>query len=809
MKSTLYLIFLFLASPFTILAQSIEGGNIKGKTAIRIPADYKTPNGDILNAKAERSKSGDPIWFVFSDRENNKTYSDKNCTQELGTINFLEAFIVAQETDDAVRLIAYDGAELPFEIKGGKAIFKSTAYEKGWIKKKYLLLWQNCLVDKSTKYSIKAISVKKVPDNGDYSALLKKGVLDIYNNPKFSKETLLEKDVRLFQYFFVYKEDKENGAFLLSKTISTYTGSATVDILGWVSVNQLHLWNNAMCLRTNLDLKAIAERKEKNIDVKFFKTFEDAKKFSNEGSAANNLLFLYSDPSDENIKDNPYFYGFPIIDSTKDRNIYKTGYITDTKSKFNKTVFKARDQAGYNKLYETGARQRLKINIVFVLDGSSREHIKITARAIMDNPFIGNSERSRSDFRLGAIVFNDPGCGVEPFKKISLTANKESFVSILNSEGNKPPCPINKKNGSQIFEALKTACSMFNDENTTNIIVFSGSASSIDKSEKEQVLQALINKQAMMHVYQISNSGENIFDDYIRDFKYLLENSSNAIDEKLNYHLTKKTIQRARLEELDNDYVLVNSAIPGALYTKDKGQVFSVAEINKKLKRLFSEINDKVQTFLSLYDETTIGTRSASDFTDEDRKRLLLMLKNLDIPDNVSEKLVNENNFQLFIQAYAPLKTPKLTEQLLIRNLFLSNREFQRMTEVFDKLREGSSESQRTGLINAYKDIITVYKGGNVDAKKLDKFSSNDFLKLITSLPPNNNPLFKKTINDLEDSKKTSDEDIEKLKKVFINMGLELKKLSKNPMYKMDQDDETFYWVPENIFHIRTDLLKD
>lgn len=796
--------------PLHLMAQKVEGGSVAGKTAPRMPAAYRTPTGDILNAKAERNKSGDPIWIVYSDREDNKIYYDKNCTQEMGALNFLEACVVADESDDALRLVAYDGADLPYTDKNGKAVFKNTAYDKGWIKKKYLLLWENCLIDRVTKYSIKAISVKKLPDNGDYSSLLKNGVLDIYNSPKINKAGLLNKDVKLFQYFFVLKEDKESGTYLLSKNIHIYSGSATTDILGWVSINQIHLWNNAMCLRTNLDPKAILERKEKNIDVKFFKTFDDAKKFSNEGSAANNLLFLYSDPTDENIKDNPYFYGFPIIDSTKDRNIYKTGYITDTKSKNNKTVFKARDQAGYNEIYESAARQKLKINVVFVMDGSTNDHIKATARAIMDNPIIGNTERSRADYRLGAIIYNNPSCGSEPFKRISLTANKESFVSMLSNEGSKSPCPINTKSGSALFEALEKASAMFNDNKTTNVIIIAGSASDINKAQRESVLLSLIKKQVMMHYYQVTNAGGNIYDDFIRDAKYLLENTSNSIDENnLSYHISKNAVQKAKLESIGDDFILTNSALPGALYTKDKGQSFSTAEINKRLKRLFTEINDKVLSYLSLYDETTVGARSISESSDEDKKRLLLMFKGLGIPDNVCSKLVNENNFQLFILAYAPLKTPKLKEQLLIRNLFLSNREYQRLIESFNKLRDVSSEGSRTGLINAYKDIITSYKGGNVDAKKLDKFTSNDFLKLITSLPPNNNPLFKKTINDLNDYKKTSDEEIDKLKKVFINMGLDLKRISSNPLNKIEQDDETFYWVPEKIFQIPSNLIAD
>jgi hypothetical protein len=807
MKDILKLIYFFLifAVANNLYAQKIDGGTLEKLSALRMPAEYKTPTGKILGEKAERIKSGDPVWFVFSDKENNKTYSDKNCTQEMGTVAFLETFVVAQETDEAVRLVAYDGADVPWEIKGGKANFKKSAYDKGWIRKKNLLLWQNCLIDEDTKYSKKAISVKKLPESGDYTELLKMGVLDIYNSSKKAKENLLDKDIRLFQYLFVFKEDKENNMYLLSKAISTYPGSVSNDVIGWVSINQLHLWNNAMCLRTNLSPEAIQERKDKKIDVKFFKTFDEAKKFRDAG-AGDNLMFLYSDIADENIKDNPYYYGFPIIDSTKDRNIYKTGYITDTKSKNNKTVFRSREQATYNQNYENSARQKQKINIVFVLDGNSRDYIKSVARAIMDNPTIG-SERTRSDFRLGSIIYNDPTCGEEASKKIAFTSNKESFVDMLNKEGLKQPCPMNK-NGTPMYEALKQACAMFNDERTTNIIILAGSATDKDKSKRADVLQSLISKQVMMHIYQITNLDGVIFDDFLRDGKYFLEKASGAIDDQqFKSLIDKKTVQKSKLELNGNDFLLVNSAIPGAMYSKDKGQSFTVADINKRLKKLFTDVNEKLLSVINRYDENTVGTRTSSNIDDEEKKRLILMFKSMDVPDDICEKLANENNFQLFIQAFAPLGSTKLKNQLLIRTLFLSSKEFDRLVDSFDKLKDGAAQDQRTGMINAYKDIITAYKGGNVDAKKLDNFSPNEFMKLVTSLPPNNNPLFKKSLNDLNNPKKTSDDDIDKLKKVFITMGNGLKKLKKLPIYKMEQDDETFYWVPEVTFQIPPDLF--
>ncbi len=784
------------------LAQKVQGSTLEGLQAIRKPVDYKTPKGGLLGSEdVNRVSSGEPVWFVYSDRENNKTYLDKNCTQESGmTLNFLQACVVAEDKGDALRIIEYDGADRQWEEKKGKAYLKKTANDKGWIKKKNILMWDNCLVDSATQYSTKAISVKKIPASGDINSLIKSGVLDLYNVPKKNSENLLDLDIRLFQYLFVFKE--ENGMYLLSKTINTYPGSVGSDIIGWASQEQLHIWDNAMCLRSNFEQSAIEERASKKIDVKFFSTFEAAKKFRDGGASENTLPFLYSDPTEDNVKDNPYFYGFPIVSTTKDPSIYKTGYVTDTKSKEGKTIFKARDQAGYNQEYEELSKQKTKINIVFVLDGNSREYMKTMSKALMDNTIIG-TERTRNDFRFGAIIYN-AACD-EPIVKKQFNNNKSDFAEMLVKEGMKPVCPsFSADNGAPIYSALKQATAMFSDSKATNILIVTGSVSDKDKSLKNELIQSFAAKQVKMHYYQLINADKPLYDDYQRDAKMFLEKTAETIDSKFfKADIEKGKRKKAKLEPRGDDFVLANSGVPGAFYSKDQGETFSAADLTKRLKKLLFDIDQNLTVLLSRYEENTVGKRQSTQSDEEEIKQLMLLFKGGDAAPEIIEKLASENNFQLFIEAYAPLTSTKLNSQLMNRTLFLSSREFGRLEDAFNKLKTSTSAvNDRQGIVDTYKDLITTYKGGNVDAKTLVRFTTDDFMSLVTSLPPNNNPLLKKSLKELEDPKKTKDDYIEKLKKNFVKMSESLKQLKRDPRYRMEQDDETFYWVPEKTFHI-------
>lgn len=800
---------LLLSGSQIVCAQKVEGDALEKITAVRMPEAYKTPSGDVLKKDAPRAKSGEVVWFVYSDREDNQTFIDKNCTKPFAKINFLQPFIVAVETDDAVRLVAYDGANIPYEEKGTKAVFKKgVAEDQGWIKKKNLLLWKSCIVDDSTKYSKKAISVKKFPESKNYKDIIKKGVLDLYNYPAPKKEFDKGNDIRLFQYLFVYKEDKESKMFLLSKSNKTTVNTVSDDILGWAPAGQLHLWDNALCLRANFEQSAIDERKETGIDIKFFGSFEQAKAFR-DGDVSVNLPFLYKDPFKEgNEKDNPYFYGFPIIGQTKESTIFKTGYVTQTMDESGRKIFNPRDQAKYNKVYQEIEEQKKKINIIFVLDGNSRGFIEKLQSAVNDNPTIGNSGMTRNEYKLGAIIYNDiNNTAEEPFKVLNLNNNKDNFTDRLLTESKKPVVGnMNREtSGAPVYTAMKKACDLFPDSKTSNIIVLTGTVTDMDKEKKAALLEALVDKQVKLYAYQLKNGDGKLYDQYTLDCKMFLENTGNKLDEqRFKSDIASGKRKKAVVVADGDNFILQNSGVWGAFYSKDKGESFKVDDIKKRISILLRDIEENLNSLFALYGQKTVGAKGTPEQIDESQvKQLMMMLQDGELPDDVSEILASHDNFQLFIQAYAPLGSKKLVNQLLNKTLFMNSYEYDRLKQSFEKLTEAQVPSAvRIALREAYQDIIVQYKGGNVDSKTLNNFTADDFMKLVSSLPPTNNKLFKKSLKDLSSEKSTPDDEIMRLRNSFDNMYKQIKEVKKRKTNQMEQDDEVFYWIPEKVFQI-------
>ncbi|MBL0341152.1 MAG: hypothetical protein IPP71_09615 [Bacteroidetes bacterium] len=127
----------------------------------------------------------------------------------------------------------------------------------------------------------------------------------MYNSPKVDAKFDANKDIKLWQYLFVFK--REGNMVLLAKGNKVSASSISEDILGWSDeTKQLHIWDNAVCLRINFENDAIQERKDKKIDVQFFRDVNEARNFRDKG-VGSSLPFYYDDPTNDEKQTIPIY----------------------------------------------------------------------------------------------------------------------------------------------------------------------------------------------------------------------------------------------------------------------------------------------------------------------------------------------------------------------------------------------------------------------------------------------------------------------------------------------------------------------
>ncbi len=802
-KSSKAIIVLILNIVFSLnaMSQAIEGGALSKLTPTKMPEAYKLPTGKITTSGAPviKNTSGN-YWLVYSDRDVNQTYKDQNLTVPFNKINFKEIFIVAAQNDKAVRLVTFDIANFAVDEDKGKVTFNANAQDAGWISKKNLLLWSVCLVDTVNNYARKAVAIKKLTnETGSITDMIRRGVLDFYDAP--DKLHANDKDVKLFQYLFIFKE--EAGMFLLGNINVVKANTITYDLYGWVSKSQVQEWTSAICLRVNFDEQAIDERDKNNIEPKFFRTEAQAIDYK-EGRKADALVFNYSSPSD-NRKDNPFLLGYPIISSsTKDPAVFRTGYVTNTVDKNGKNIFSALTGAELTGKFENIKNQKEKVNIVFVIDGAEKSFNKTLMSAIDANSSIGNTNVTNNKYQLGAVIYNDLSCGEEEaFPKIRFKTSKDNFLDNLKTlSDKKPACEISRIAGAPLNDALKMAADFFDNNMTTNIIIVIGNVTDNDATKKATALKSLINKNVKMVFYQTSNKNGKYYDDYTRNCQYFLEQISAAADADFKVAIEKKTRKKAELICEGEKCKLKNSSIFGEVYFKDEGRTFTPNEINQNLKNLFIRLEYDLNKTKAMFDENIVGTGKdkASSQEDESRmKEFQSWLIDAKISPETIQKLSTMDNYQLFIEGYTALKPKTAVNPIFERNLFVADKEFMKLFDMIEKVTDAFSGSdKRTAVVAACKEIIFTYKGP-MDEKLKDKYSIDDIYNMITGLKGATvNKLFKKSLKDIQNDKLTPPAEIEKMYASFFRVFEGLRQLKRNELNRYEQDDQLFYWIPES-----------
>ena len=232
-------------------------------------------------------KANTIVWKVYSDRANNKTYTEPNASSAVhSTLGFMEQLNVA-------------------EIRNGFALVYKTYYTGmdiakdaqsfGWIPVDNLLLWEECPQTHSKIYQ-KALVVHDP---------LKHGTIAEKNPPFYlepDKKAGVNPNQRAkdLEIYFVMKtvDVGDSKYYLLSR--SMLVGNSIQTVYGWMPGEYITEWNQRLLVEPTYASKMIDYYKSKNIFPTIFYEMDDARQlWTNE--TMNNPLWLYRDFSDKRM----------------------------------------------------------------------------------------------------------------------------------------------------------------------------------------------------------------------------------------------------------------------------------------------------------------------------------------------------------------------------------------------------------------------------------------------------------------------------------------------------------------------------
>ncbi|MDZ4823872.1 MAG: type VI secretion system protein TssR [Flavobacteriales bacterium] len=768
-----------------------------------IPRTYETPDGTIVPATEKCDGPLCDAWFVFSDRDNNPTYTDKDCTKPNGKMmSFMDLFYVVEVAEEGRKLLLVKVDGEIGETFGLKDV------KWGWVDYSRMLLWRKPLVKKESRFTRKALVVTPYDESDSKIADVGKNV-DVRNSPD-SSSSLNDRDLRQFVFLFIYKVDGISGNMLVGLKPAMPDGEqAKEDMLGWVSSKDVQEWPSRLVLapRDSDDLRA--RLNDKNIKVNLFKTKEAAMDFASNGKELN----IYPSPLNDNFMNwdgtKAGFPRFPVFEqfNRSDNLILQAGVITGTydSENGNLEVLSLDETVKMNEVHEENRSAVSKINIVIVMDAAENFSDKWTS---IQKAILKISEQMESisyneggnEFNFALVLYGQPG--TQPVETI-LKARASSAIKGYRDL-------VIERAGSEyrnLLGGLQHALQLPNlgvDE--TNVIVVFGNSGSTDADEKnlhDKVKNLLVEKSAALYAYKlVSGSDFGYQKKFTRQLQKLMEESaSSALN---SFREDKYTHVKIKMQQaLTDRYTKTSlpypdiSPIPGASAFIGQGEFLDSDLMAKDIAEVVKNRNDDINKLKNNAGRMQYGTGTVRENNSADS----LNMERSNFTDEQKKVLLNTTKKQLCITGWVPqrLLTEEFKDDLFEFQLLLTQAEFNELLNKFEKIADirYASGTKKNEIAKACLiGLAEAFVGS--ESKEIMNLKASEVLEKIAQLPLKNKTLYKYTIAEIENM---GSEELAEVATVLENMLKKIAAVKENDKkYSFKQEGATFYWLPFSVF---------
>jgi hypothetical protein len=713
---------------FALTASAQSPVSIKKKVAT-LPAAFEKPNSKT-NVYDDGKTTSLP-WIVFSDRDENYTYTAPGGSLVMKKIKFMEPFYGSSERNGYVKLIKYQ----PGIVQGRKLTNKKAAQSYGWISKDKVLLWQSAYVSASSGYAEKAITLVsgKGPLTSPATYYDKTDSLFVFDSPEMQHK---KGKLALHQLLYVFKKSPDGRTLLVGSEPQLITDSAASSVYGWVPADAVHNWGDRLYIGS--------AKMGYNADDSVAAIINKSLQFNSPGKAS----FVFDPLIDQ---DQPLLRSIPVVSypsgSASSGNM-ELGIATDVYDKSNNSILNIKGGRITYKDYLAIRKNIRKINVVFVVDGGSamRNYFSGLTSTIQSFENVFNSYNYGNQISYGAVVYRgENNCSTGGIEKQAFNADYRKVVSFLNKQANitTSSC-LNAANSQPVFEGLHASLNMFgNHRNETNLVVLIGSTgNSMGTTTVNEMATEVANADARLLAIQVYSDYNPIYNDFVIQARKLVSESAMQLAERKKNRMVVgeglSNTQQFNVSLSDSisfylDYPK-NSLIQGAVIFPPKGVVKSNLAMDGALKRLMQETQTDIYTQVHSLD-------SAFRLTGREHRYVTPVVMSqfqapvaADLGDNLPH-----NAFKYYLTAQAPtnLVTDNPT-QLQYLNI-LNETEFKQLSDVFSMLigenLQQDAGNYRKKLFKNYLNIVREYMGQkHASRSEIKNMLLSDYIQKTTGM---------------------------------------------------------------------------
>lgn len=815
---------------FLINAFAAHSESTIGKKLLMKPIDYQNPIGTLVGDKPKRSVDQLPfIWIVYSDRENNSTFLKADGQTKLKTMKFGEAFFVIGDEGSYIHIVKFDNTPGIYNAADYK--LKKDLEDYGWVSKDKMLLWNKCLVDETTKFSIKALCVNS-PENLDKLTEYVKGKnLKLFSDPQIMPSNENNKDVRIFEFLYVYKEDNVNNSCLIGlqpQILKVESDQGKRLLLGWVSQKVVKKWKSRETLEWNSDPAAVDERKSKGVKISITKTEQGASQVKSAGAAASQNDVLDDKDTYSIDREDPQSLRLPFFNREGSKgDIVLTGYKTAVYDLTGHEVMSVKQQAEVLKAYEKAKSESKNTNIIFVVDGSDimknyapaiQNIMANTANKLRELSLMnaGEDGKEKINYKMGAVVYRDYSekeCttgSISDFQVKKLTNNYNDIVSFFTNDVTFARCK-DKDNRQAVYMGVSKAADLLQGcEKQSNLIVVLGAGANRvnDKAiSQDELVKKLALYNCPIFAFQVkfpSVQEHDAYDDFNGQFKKIIIGVAQALRDNHNKKFPDDpkpgAVNLERDENTANFYQLNTpklSPIPGAIMYSDELNNIDPEHLTGSFLNMLEQYRATNEQILEA-SESKLKGQGERTVIDEGTLNFFTKI-------NVDPKVLQKaavTNIQLFVEGYTPITCDKLTNPLYKYTVFVDGGELASLIEDFKKIANGSKDKsqRRQDIQDVFKSLLA-FRIGDKNAKT--KIKIVDIETLMASISGRSTrkesiySAFK--IADITDPKKVKDDILDQLTELIQNKLIDLDNYSKAGDTFFMSNGARYYWVPDEM----------
>lgn len=540
-------------------------------------------NADALVNSSDFGQAGSgnnpKFWVVYSDREDNTTYTEPGGSKKFSSLGFNEQLRIAQIKDGYA--LVYN------EPQAGIEYPKISQYAecKGWVSMKNLLLWHSCPADDAGIYRKALLCVNIDEDSGT-------DLGKIYYNPQnkyhFSR---LKTDMK---FYFIMK--REGDLALLANT-HTMDGTSDKVLYGWVASQSYVPWNQRSCLEPTWDHE----------DVEYFASKEGHAKIricSNKDldRVVTTIPFRLkeSEKYDKHLyRMNPDDLRYPILDDGTDELYNCSSFGTPGGESPMELVSNNTNEETPLGFSEQVLNEMLNINIGIVIDGTSsmESYYPAVKQAIKEGrKFFGNKDK----VKFGVVIYRDYGDGEYVTEYLPLTnPDNPRLDQFLDSGGR---YGIRSAGGDRTLEeAMYQGINVALDKlgfkpSHSNLVLVVGDCGN-DRSYTEISQESLVNKivDKNVHVmgFQVRNGAEDAYGLFNAQLQQIMKQSLERKYQKLIKTMNVRFVETKDGYKLDNDKK--SNIYIGYHYFPLSGQQMLVSKLSSLMLDAIRYCSDSVE----------------------------------------------------------------------------------------------------------------------------------------------------------------------------------------------------------------------